>query len=233
MYQRDNASSHLNNPRSSRLPVGTDGFTGPPVPVVDWHAERILVARVLAGDPTAERTFYDLHVTAVYHLAVRVTRDPDLARDCTQETFIRAFGHLTHFRGDGPVSAWLRTVTLSVVRNMWRKEVSWRNHTVALDDIEAVVAPDDPEAVDQHDQLRHALALLSHAHRQMLLLYYGRGYTHPELAVRLGISVTASKSRLLRARVQLRHLLIPGHDRPDTVSMSSHPHSSEAGVVWL
>ena len=197
---------------------------------MDLSAEHILIARVKAGDPRAERLFYETHVTAVYRLALRITRDPDLAQECTQETFIRAFKCLCQFRGDGPVGAWMRKVTLSVVHNVWQKEASWRTHTIALDDVEDLVAPGDLQQFDQYEQLTHALALLSPKHRQMLLLYYGRGYTHQQLAVRLGINVTASKVRLLRARTQLRQLLTLEYD-PAQVLHESSPYATEAKVV--
>src|SRR5438034_8940032 len=60
--------------------------------------ERELIARVRAGDGLAERALYDAHVNRVYRLAYRLAGDDDLARDFTQETFIRAFDRLPAFR---------------------------------------------------------------------------------------------------------------------------------------
>ena len=61
--------------------------------------DRTLVQRVKDGDPAAERALYDAHVDRVYGLAYRMTGDETLARDLTQDAFVRAFdridGYLT------------------------------------------------------------------------------------------------------------------------------------------
>ncbi|HXC25741.1 MAG TPA: RNA polymerase sigma factor [Gemmatimonadaceae bacterium] len=178
---------------------------------VDFHDERALITQLRAGDITAERFFYETHVVAVYRFAVRVTRDPELARDCTQDTFLRAFERLAQFRGEGPVAAWLRTIAHSIVLNRLEKEAAWHRRSVVLDEVvnDRAVAwdPLDVEAPERHEQLTHTLARLPVAPRGLLFLFYVEGYSHHEIAATLGISVGASKVRLLRARIQLRSLL--------------------------
>ena len=62
--------------------------------------ERELIARVRAGDGAAERALYDAHVDRVYRLAYRLAGDDELARELTQDTFVRAFERLGSFRGE-------------------------------------------------------------------------------------------------------------------------------------
>ena len=57
-------------------------------------SESQLITRALEGDPAAQRALYDAHVDRVYRLAWRVAGEEDLARDFTQETFVRAFDRL-------------------------------------------------------------------------------------------------------------------------------------------
>src|SRR5438132_1304751 len=76
--------------------------------------ERELIARVRAGDGLAERALYDAHVDRVFRLAYRLAGDDDLARDFTQETFIRAFERLDSFRGEAALSTWLYTSATTV-----------------------------------------------------------------------------------------------------------------------
>src|SRR5438132_14185662 len=83
--------------------------------------ERELIARVRAGDGLAERALYDAHVNRVYRLAYRLAGDDDLARDFTQETFIRAFDRLPAFRGEAALSAWLYAIATSGTLNGLRK----------------------------------------------------------------------------------------------------------------
>src|SRR5690242_8200436 len=76
--------------------------------------ERRLIALVLAGDRAAGRELYDAHAPRVYRLVFRLAGDEDLARDFTQETFIRAFGRLHEFRGDAALGTWLHSIAVSV-----------------------------------------------------------------------------------------------------------------------
>ncbi len=85
-----------------------------------------LIRRVRAGEPAAERALYDAHVDRVYRLAYRMTGDDDLARDCTQETFIRAFDRLDQFRGEAVIGTWLTAIATSVVLNALRKVKRFR-----------------------------------------------------------------------------------------------------------
>src|SRR6266496_2524780 len=87
---------------------------------------RELIARVRAGDGLAERALYDAHVDRVFRLAYRLAGDDALARDFTQETFIRAFERLDTFRGDSALSTWLHAITTSVDLNGLRKVTRFR-----------------------------------------------------------------------------------------------------------
>src|SRR5437773_11127525 len=83
--------------------------------------ERALIARVRAGDGAAERALYDAHVDRVYRLAYRLAGDDDLAREFTQDTFVRAFERLASFRGEAKLSTWLHAIATTVVLNGLRK----------------------------------------------------------------------------------------------------------------
>ena len=76
-----------------------------------------LIAEVLRGDPRAERTLYDAHVDRIYRLAWRMSGDETLARDFTQDTFIRAFERLAEFRKDSSLATWLHSIAVSVILN--------------------------------------------------------------------------------------------------------------------
>ena len=74
-----------------------------------------LIARVLAGDRLAGRELYDAHAPRVFRLAYRLTGDAELAREFTQDTFVRAFHRLADFRGDAAFSTWIHRITVTVV----------------------------------------------------------------------------------------------------------------------
>jgi RNA polymerase sigma-70 factor (ECF subfamily) len=163
-----------------------------------------LIAKVLAGDPVAERTFYDAHVDAVYRLAFRVTRDAELARDFTQETFIRAFDRVGQFRGEASLATWLRRVTMSVVLNGLERVGVQRTREVSLEDVEVESNPLDTDSLDLKGRLAKALGELPTAQRGVIVMHDVEGFTHQEIAEALGITVSSSKVRLFRARARLR-----------------------------
>src|SRR2546426_116847 len=91
--------------------------------------ERELIARVRTGDGAAERVLYDAHVDRVYRLAYRLAGDDELAREFTQDTFVRAFERLGSFRGEAKLSTWLHAIATSVVLNGLRKVKRLRRET--------------------------------------------------------------------------------------------------------
>src|SRR6266700_1384507 len=108
---------HL-SPRNCFLLTRVRVSTSPVRSSVD---ERELIARVRAGEPAAERALYDAHVDRVYRLAYRLAGDDELAREFTQDTFVRAFERLSSFRGEAKLSTWMHAIATSVVLNGLRK----------------------------------------------------------------------------------------------------------------
>ena len=167
-----------------------------------------LVARCLAGDRLAERALYDAHVDRVYRLAYRLAGDADLAQDFTQETFIRAFGRLSQYRGDASLSTWLHTIATSVSLNGMRSVTRLRTRRTALD--EAMELPAVHVAAAPHDlreRLHRAIDGLSVKLRPVFVMHDVEGFTHEEIGRTLGIPVGTSKARLFDARAKLRAAL--------------------------
>src|SRR5215212_9623473 len=96
--------------------------------------ERQLIARVIAGEPRAQRELYDLHVDRVYRLTYRLAGEDELARDFTQLTFIRAFERIAEFRHDSSLSTWLHTIGVSVALNGLRTIKKSRARNVPLEE---------------------------------------------------------------------------------------------------
>lgn len=166
--------------------------------------DRQLVARCISGDPAAERALYDTHVDRIYRLAYRLTGDGDLAEDCTQETFIRAFERLEQFRGDSSLSTWLHSIAVSVTLNGLRKV---KRIGARLDDLgETQLVAHEPRfaAPDLKLRLREAIDRLSDKLRIVFVMHDVEGFTHEEIGGALGIPTGTSKARLFDARAKLR-----------------------------
>jgi len=169
-----------------------------------------LIARVLAGDRLAGRELYDAHAPRVFRLAYRLTGDAELAREFTQDTFVRAFHRLADFRGDAAFSTWIHRITVTVVANAMRKVRRLRERETDLTDLDALhPANSDARRIDPdlRERLAKAIDALPEIYRTTLIMHDLEGYTHTEIAGVLGVAEGTCKSRLSTARAQLRAAL--------------------------
>ena len=175
---------------------------------VEKGKERELITRAQQGDRAAFAALVRTHQDEVYTLARRLVGDPHLASDVAQETLIRAWRALPRFRGDSRLSTWLYRIT---VNTAWthKKRVA-RHKSASIDDHLDVAAPEGAETpeivgetIELRGRLRRALDRLPDGQREVVVLKDIYGWSHAEIAERMGISVTAAKVRLHRARGRL------------------------------
>ena len=169
--------------------------------------DRILIARVQAGDASAERELYDAHVERVYRLVYRIAGDPDQAQDYTQETFIRTFDRLRDFRGEAALGTWICSIAVSVALNGLRRGKRLRAREVALDEAATASATERRSEPDLRDRLARAIDDLPEGYRVVFLMHDVEGYTHEEIGRTLGVRTGTSKAQLSRARAKLRRSL--------------------------
>ena len=175
-----------------------------PEPILEDYQ---LIRSVIDGDAKAERRLYERHVDRIYRLAYRMTGDPTMAEDMTQDIFIRAFDRLESFRFEASFSTWLHALAGSVILNGLRSLKRIRAREVGSGDVEifnaSVPAPDH----DLKRRLAAAMAELSEDYRMAVVMHDMEGYTHHEIASATGTPVGTAKARLSRAREQLRKIL--------------------------
>lgn len=170
--------------------------------------EQDLIARVLAGDPGAERTLYDRYVDQVWRLTYRFAGDADRAADWTQETFIRVYRRLRDFRGEAKLGTWIGAIAVSVALSGLRsgKRLLEREAPIEAGDQVAAPAPKRLDG-DLLDRLHQAVDELADGYRSVFLLHDVEGYTHEEIGRMLGVTTGTSKAQLHRARARLREAL--------------------------
>lgn len=157
-----------------------------------------LIARVVAGDDT--RAFEQLvlrHQAVVRGFLRRLTADAD---DIAQETFIKAYRRLSHFRGDAKFSTWLIAIAYNELRQTQRRRSHQQKIVVALRLEAPESAAESP--VEMHD-LPKLLAWLEEDERAAMLLSYAHGYSHSEIAVVTGLPIGTVKSKLNRAKARI------------------------------
>ena len=185
-------------------------------------AEAQFVERLKQGEAAAFDLLVSQRSGEIYGLLFRLTENSEEARDLTQETFLRAFQNIGHFRSEADLRTWIYRIAINQARNRWR----WwrrrrRDSTVSLDSAEgsrkqpliATLAEGsrNPEqttlAHERERALRSALQSLGRAYRETVILRDIEGFTYEEIAATLEISVGTVKSRLARGRQELRRRL--------------------------
>ena len=195
----------------------------------DFLDERALVERARDGDGAALRSLYDAHVDRVFRVAHRMAGEEDLARDLTQDTFIRAFSRLHQFRGDSAFASWIHRICMSVVLNGLERHQRRRGRETDLDGApDPTAAPVAGLEPDERHRLRKAVDGLPEAQRIVVVLHDLEGFTHREIAEALDVAEGTSKARLARARKKLREELTDLDPRGDQRHEAGRAGSGEA-----
>jgi RNA polymerase sigma-70 factor, ECF subfamily len=171
---------------------------------VDW--ERALVERARAGDVRAFERLYREHVGRVYGLCLRMTRDPAVAEDCTQETFINAWKALARFETRSSLATWLHRIAVNVALGR-RRKVSLVIEPAGDDDGEEIESDWTLETPLEVNEIEAAIQHLPEGARDVLVLHAIYGYSHVEAAQMLGVAEGTCKAQLHRARNLLREKL--------------------------
>jgi RNA polymerase sigma-70 factor, ECF subfamily len=169
---------------------------------IDWESG--LVQRAGAGDTRAFERLYREHSGRVYGLCLRMTRDAQLAEDCTQETFINAWRALAKFETRSSLSTWLHRIAVNVSLARRRRNVP----------VEPLPEEDEGESLEwtfetpvEVAEIEAAIEGLPDGARDALVLHALYGYSHGEAAQMLGIAEGTCKAQLHRARKLLREKL--------------------------
>lgn len=179
----------------------------------DRTEEQILVMRAQRGEQDAFRVLVERYQKLVYTLALRMLNVPADAEDAAQEAFLSAWKALPRFRMDAKFSTWLYRLTVNAATDVLRRR---RKEPDSLDDaerpVQAADSTDTPEEAAQRAErramVRRAIAALSENHRQILLLREVTGLSYEEIGAALELSPGTVRSRLARARKELREELL-------------------------
>jgi RNA polymerase sigma-70 factor (ECF subfamily) len=187
------------------------------------QVETKFIERLKRGDAAAFETLVNERSGEIYGLLYRLTENSEEARDLTQETFLRAFQSIGHFRGDSDLRTWIYRIAINQARNRWR----WwrrrrRDSTVSIDapdpsgrftlvaTLKSESVPDPEQHTLAHEReraLQKALSGLKRVYREAVVLRDIEGFAYEEIATTLDINVGTVKSRLARGRAELRRRL--------------------------
>lgn len=178
-----------------------------------------LVQRAQAGEVEAFRLLFERYYKRIYNTVYPIVGNASDAEDVVQEAFVKAYQALESLREGQAFLAWLYRIALNLARNavrdrraqLWEsldEHITWGD-----DSLERQVADSAPEPADVMEErevqevVRKAIATLSPAHREVIVLHHLQGLSVEEIAGIVGCSVGTVKSRLSRGRDALRRKL--------------------------
>ena len=168
------------------------------------------IAQAKKGDADAFAFLVETYETSVYRLALRMCGNAHDAEEVAQEAFVAAWKGMPAFRGESKFSSWLYQLTTNAAIDFLRREKRHRATTPIEDEVD-LAAPGTPqqaaEAAEVRQALQQALDTLTPEHREIFLLRQMRQLSYEEIGRLLGMEAGTVKSRLSRAKKQLREIL--------------------------
>jgi RNA polymerase sigma-70 factor (ECF subfamily) len=163
----------------------------------------ITAASIEAGDAAAVAEWHRREHARMLRVALPILRDRNQALEVVQSAFVRALERIATLRTDALLGHWLACITRRVALNELRRQRRSFARSAPLEDAHLTATPDIVDPLVR-DRVRAAVDALPESLRLPLLLADVEGYTHVEIAQRLGISAAASRTRASRARSILR-----------------------------
>ncbi len=183
--------------------------------------EALFVSRLKANEDAAYDELVRMYSSPIYHVAYRMTGDAAEASDAVQDIFLKIFRNIGGFKGEAALKTWIFKIAFSEILNRlrwWKRR--HRDTTLSLDEspngnvpghgvADAGPTPEEVlQAKERENAIQQALRRLSHEHRSIIVLRDIEGFSYTEIADVLGISMGTVKSRLARARADLKKSLM-------------------------
>ena len=173
---------------------------------VTYTLESHLIENCIKGERKSQKALYDMYSAKMYSICLRYSKNQMDAEDILQEGFVKLFNNLQRFRGEGSFDGWVRRIFVNTaIEHIRRKSLN----TTVGEGLENSVADRQQNALDnlyEKDIINSSLTL-SDGYRTVFNLYAIDGYSHKEIATKLGITESTSKSQFSRAKALLRNII--------------------------
>lgn len=170
-----------------------------------------MIHRAQKGDAAAFGQLVEAYQGQVYRLALHMGLSPADAEEAAQEAFIAAWKGLPRFRGDSRFSTWLYQLATHAAIDLMRREKKYQNNADIEDTVLVDTAASPQEVVEKQETqeaVQTAMQALSPQAREILLLRYQAELGYEEIGAVLGLPAGTVKSRINRAKAQLKEVLL-------------------------
>ncbi|MFN5621087.1 MAG: RNA polymerase sigma factor [Flavobacteriales bacterium] len=165
-----------------------------------------LVHRCMKGDRTAQQALWKSYSGKMYAVCRRYFDHEEDAQDALQESFIKVYGRLDQWRGQGPLGAWIRRIAVNTSLNLIKSKAHQK--TWAVDEAETLSDP-NADAISQlgEEEVIKLIQSMPIGYRTVFNLFAIEGFSHQEIADTLGVTESTSKTQYLKAKNWLKHKL--------------------------
>lgn len=191
---------------------------------MSFPEDQVLIERAQKGDRGALDSLIRKHERRAYQYAFRLTSNAEEAGDVVADAFVRVYSALQNFKGQSAFTTWLYRILTNCYLDLRKKEKS--RQTASLDttlvtaegEVERQIEDDGLtphelfERGERERAVQDAVAELPEYQRAMIVMYHAESMSYEEIAEALDLPIGTVKSRLNRARLSLRQLLVPDEE---------------------
>ncbi|MFB9294942.1 RNA polymerase sigma factor [Persicitalea jodogahamensis] len=174
------------------------------LPLFDKEAQMVKALR--QGDPKAQRQLYDRYASRMLGVCIRYVGDHMTAEDVLVEGFMKVFDKIGQFKSEGSFEGWMRRIMVNESLGYLRQRKRIQEVDI-IDEAQQVVDTSLADEALETEEMLQMIDTLPIGYRTVFNLYAIEGYTHAEIAEKLGITESTSKSQLHRARALLQQLV--------------------------
>lgn len=184
------------------------------------YDDEALIRRVQTGDRSAFDTLVSRYEVKAFQFAFRLSRNSDEAADVVSEAFVRVYNAIGNFKGQSTFGTWLYRIMTNCFLDMKKKDKSKITSSIEVaaqtegGDVERQIEylgpspQEESERTERERRIEAAVNKLPEYQRAMIVMYHVDMLTYEEIAEVLDLPLGTVKSRLNRARLLLRDLLL-------------------------
>jgi len=169
--------------------------------------EQSLVKAVLKGDSKAQQLMFEKYAPEMMTICNRYSNSPDQAADMLQEGFITVFQKLSQFKSTGSLAGWIRKIMVNSSLNLLRKEKKF----AFSEDVSTATGVESKftDAVSElsFQEITALIQKMPAGYRTVFNLYAIEGYSHKEIAEKLKVTESTSKTQYRKSKIYLQKLL--------------------------
>lgn len=191
---------------------------------MSFSDDAILIERAQKGDRGALDSLVRKHERRAYQYAFRLTSNPDEAADVVSDAFVRVYSALQNFKGQSAFSTWLYRILTNCYLDIRKKEKSRQTSSLETalvtdeGEVERQIEDEGPsphhlmERGERERAVEAAVSQLPEYQKAMIVMYHAENLSYEEIAEALDLPIGTVKSRLNRARLSMRQLLVPDEE---------------------